>query len=359
MRVSLRLAAGTLMVLTVALAAAAQSPPPAGQLPPGQSAQAKPPAAAQGQKPPQVGKVVSEVRLVSVVFSVLDKHNHFVTDLGQNNFQVLDDDLPQQVEFFSRESDLPLRIGLLLDTSNSIRERLQFEQDAAFDFLYRVIRPGKDLAFLMTFDTHPQVQQGFTDNIEALRQAIYNQHAGGGTALYDAVYDASRDYLTNPPPAPAAGVDVRRVLVVISDGLDDLSDHARSEALEMAERAGVVIYSISTSNNWVSPDQQTTEGMPIKLHLSPGDEVLKQFSDDSGGRSFFPARVEDLSQAFVDIGLELRSQYSIAYTPSNHADDGKFHSIRVSIDRKDLKVRARKGYWSETLIALPAAHPGR
>jgi Ca-activated chloride channel homolog len=356
----LRFAASVLLGFTLALAAVAQSTqsPPAPQQQQ-QAAPAKAQPAAPGQKPPQVGKVVSEVRLVSVVFTVLDKHNRFVTDLGQKDFQILDDDLPQQVEFFSRETDLPLRIGLLMDTSNSIRERLQFEQDAAFDFFYRVIRPGTDSAFLMTFDTHPQIQQGFTDDIEALRQAIYNQHAGGGTALYDAIYAASHDYLMNPPPA-ANGGDLRRVLVVISDGLDDLSDHARSEALEMAERSGVVIYAISTSNNWISPDQQTTENMPLKIHLTPGDEVLQQFSDDSGGRAFFPGRVEDLAQAFTDIGLELRSQYSLAYTPSNHPDDGKFHSIRVSIDRKDLKVRSRKGYWSESVIKIPAtSHPGR
>lgn len=358
----LRFAASALLGFILALGAAAQTTQsaPASQPPQQQkqTTQAKTPAAAQSQKPPQVGKVVTEVRLVSVVFSVLDKHNRFVTDLGQKDFQILDDDLPQQVEFFSRETDLPLRIGLLIDTSNSIRERLQFEQDAAFDFLYRVIRPGTDSAFLMTFDTHPQIQQGYTDDIEALRRAIYSQHAGGGTALYDAIYAASHDYLMNPPP-PATGADLRRVLVVISDGLDDLSDHARSEALEMAERAGVVIYSISTSNDWVSPDQQIAEGMPLKIHLSPGDEVLKEFSDDSGGRAFFPGRVEDLAQAFADIGTELRSQYSLAYTPSNHAYDGKFHSIRVSIDRKDLKVRARKGYWSESLVKLPVANPGR
>jgi Ca-activated chloride channel family protein len=298
------------------------------------------------------------VRLVNVVFSVLDKKSRFVTDLSQKNFEIFDDDLPQQVEFFSRETNLPLRIGLLLDTSNSIRSRLQFEQNAAFEFLYRTIRPGKDQAFLMTFDTHPQIQQSFTDNLDLLRQAIYNQRSGGGTALYDAIYDASRDELLNPPP-PATGNNVRRVLVLISDGLDDLSNHTRSGAIEMAERAGVVIYTISTSTRWVSPDQRNAEGLPTIMHHTEGDKVLQQFADDSGGRAFYPARVEDLSQAFVDIGVELRSQYSIAYTPSNHPADGKFHHIHLElVGRKGMKIRARQGYWAEPAPAAPSGNPG-
>ncbi|MDE3137199.1 MAG: VWA domain-containing protein [Acidobacteriota bacterium] len=362
-----RAIAAAVLILAIGLTAASQSAQQPGQAktPPAQPAQ-NPPAkteenAPQQQKPPAVGQLKREVRLVNIVFSVLDKHNHFVTDLEKNNFEVFDDDIPQQVEFFSRETNLPLRIGLLLDTSNSIHSRLEFEQQAAFDFLYHIVRPGKDMAFLMTFDTHPQVQQTFTSNLDLMRQAIFSQRAGGGTALYDAIYQASNRYLRNPPP-PTTGTNIRRVLVVISDGLDDLSDHARSSAIEMAERSGVVIYTISTTNKWVSPDQQTSEDMPYLIHYTPGDKVLKQFADDTGGRSFNPYRVEDLAQAFVDIDTELRSQYSIAYTPSTHAEDGKFHPIHIEIlHRHGLKVRARQGYFAERPVLAPAptANPGR
>lgn len=345
--------AGVLLVLGMCVSAASQASKPAQTAKPAPQKQV----AAHAQKPPTVGRLKREVRLVNVVFSVLNKRDHFVTDLNRNNFEIFDNDIPQQVQFFNRETDLPLRIGLLLDTSNSIHGRLQFEQNAAFDFLFHILRPGKDLAFLMTFDTHPQLQQGFTDHLDLLRQAIFRQRAGGGTALYDAIYDASRDYLLNPPP-PSAGSNVRRVLVVISDGDDDLSNHTRDEAIDMAERAGVVIYTISTNNNWLSPEQKAAEGLPVLLHYSRGDRVLRQFAEDTGGRSFYPYRVEDLARAFADISTELRTQYSIAYTPSSHADDGKFHRIRIEIlHTHGLKVRARQGYWAPSPPGASGADP--
>ncbi len=345
--------AGVLLFLGLCASAASQASKPAQSAKPSPQKQA----ASQAQKAPTVGRLRREVPLVNVVFSVLNKHDHFVTDLGRKNFEIFDDDIPQEVQFFNRETDLPLRIGLLLDTSNSIHGRLQFEQNAAFDFLFHILRPGKDQAFLMTFDTHPQLQQRYTDQLYLLRQAIFRQRAGGGTALYDAIYDASRDYLWNPPP-PAAGNNVRRVLVVISDGDDDLSDHTRNEAIDMAERAGVVIYTISTNNNWLSPEQKESEGLPVLLHYSQGDRVLRQFSEDTGGRSFFPYRVSDLARAFADISTELRTQYSIAYTPSTHAEDGKFHRIRIEIlHTHGLKVRARQGYWAAPPPGSSGADP--
>jgi Ca-activated chloride channel family protein len=335
-----------LCALVLALMAGAQVGS-AGLQAPGQA-----PAAPGAQQTPQVGRVRRQVVLVNVVFSVLDRKNRFVTDLGREDFQVFEDGIPQHIEFFNRETNLPLRIGLLMDTSNSIRSRLEFEQNAAFDFLYRVLQRGRDLAFVMTFDSTPEVQQDFTDDLEALRSTIFRQRAGGGTALYDAIYQASLR-LMNPPPAPN-NQDVRRVLVVISDGLDNLSNHTRSEALEMAERAGVVIYPISTSVDWVAVDQRTPEGLPLKLHLTEGDEVLQQFADESGGRPFFPYHVSDLEQAFAAIGTELRSQYAIAYTPATHQDDGKYHRIEIQVMRKGLSVRARRGYWAERLRMVPA-----
>jgi VWFA-related protein len=296
--------------------------------------------------PPTIGPLKRQVQLVDIFFSVLNKQDRFVTDLTKKNFEIFDNNIPQQIEFFHPLSNLPLRIGVLLDTSNSIHSRLKFEKNAAFDFLYRNLRPGKDLAFVMTFSAQPQLVQGYTDRMSLLRKAIFGQRAGGGTALYDAIYDASRNYLLNPPP-PAHGDEVRRVLIVFSDGIDDLSNHTLDDAMYMAERAGVAIYTISTSNRWVSPDQRVAQGLPYKIHYSPGDKVLRELAQDTGGRSFYPYRVSDLARAFADIGTELRSQYSIAYTPTYRAEDGKYHTIHIEIlHEHGLRIHARQGYWA-------------
>ena len=297
---------------------------------------------APGDQQKQTPKIVSTTGLVHLVATVMDRRRNFVTDLSQTEFQVLEDGVPQQIRFFGRDTDLPLRIGLLLDTSNSIRPRLEFEQDAAIDFLSSVLRRNKDMAFLMTFDNEPEVVQDFTGDVSELMSAIRKQRAGGGTALNDAIYRAS-EKLISPPEPPGSNPEVRRVLVVISDGDDNLSDHALSESLEEAVRAEVAIYTISTNTDWIAIDNPNR---PMKYHLDPGDKVLQQFSDESGGRVFFPYRVDDLAQSFVDIGTELRSQYYIAYAPSVPLANGGYRKIQVDTDRKGLVVRTRKGYYA-------------
>jgi Ca-activated chloride channel family protein len=314
----------------------------------------------QPKQPPAPGSVVRrEVHLVNVVFAVSDRRNRFATDLDQKDFRVFEDGRGQRIEFFHRETDLPLRIGVLLDTSNSIRSRLKFEKEAAFNFLFDVLRREKDLAFIETFDSGPEIQQDYTNDIEKLRSAINRQRAGGGTALYDAIVQACASRLLHPPPGPADNPEVRRVLVVVSDGVDDLSNHTLADALEMAERAGVAVYAISTSTDWVALDQPTEEGIPRKLHLTGGDKILHRLAEDTGGRAFYPYRVDDLARSFQAIGTELRSQYSLAYTPTGHAADNKFHRIEVKVDRKGLIVHARKGYYAEGApAAAPPASPG-
>jgi VWFA-related protein len=286
------------------------------------------------------------VSLVDVLFTVLNRQNKIVADLNSENFRVFDDDAPQQIRFFNRQTDMPLRVGLLLDTSNSIRDRLQFEQQAAIDFLYNVIRRDRDQAFLMTVDDDPEMVQAFTGDLDRLREIILKQRAGGGTALYDAVYQACEQLLKLPPAVGNPDKDLRRVLVVISDGEDNLSRHSRGEALDIAQRAGIVIYTISTSTNWILPDQEARGDLANRKYMKDeGDKVLQQFSDESGGRAFFPYRVDDLAQSFAYIGTELRSQYSLAYVPARAAD-GKFHKIRIEVNAKGLQVRARKGYYA-------------
>src|SRR5258708_1652269 len=216
-----------------------------------------PPAAAQAPaQTDRQGTIVRNVNLVDVLFSVVTKREKLVTDLNKDDFKVFDDGVQQEITAFSQPTDLPLRIGMVLDTSNSIRDRLKFEQDAAIDFLFNAIRRGRDQAFLMTFDDGPQVIKDFTGDSGELRDTILKQRAGGGTSLYDAVYTASQQLLTNSPLPPGPNTDVRRVLVVISDGDDNSSTRSRGAAVEMAQRAGVIIYSISTSTQWVNIDDE-------------------------------------------------------------------------------------------------------
>jgi VWFA-related protein len=317
-----------------------------------------PAAAAEQEKPQQSGtKFITTVNLVDVLFTVLDRRNKLVASLEKQDFQVFDDNVLQDIRYFSKQSDLPLRIGMLLDTSNSIRDRLKFEQDAANNFLFSVLRPRKDEAFVMTFDDEPQVIQNFTNDTGALRDQILRTRSGGGTAVYDAIYEACEKELSHPPRPPGDQPDVvRRVMILISDGEDNLSTHTRSEAIEMAQRTSVVIYSISTSTQWITIEEPNKEHSGNrKYHLTEGDQILKSVAEETGGRVFFPYHVDDLDQSFQDIGEELRNQYSLAYNPTNHALDGRYHKIRVDTpEHKGYQVRARRGYYARTNATIPA-----
>src|SRR6202035_1822730 len=219
------------------------------------------------------------------------------------NFKVFDDSAEQEITSFSQPTDLPLRIGMVLDTSNSIRERLKFEQDAAIDFLFNALRRGQDQAFLKEFDDGAQIIKAFTGDTGDLRDTILKQRAGGGTSLYDAVYAASQELLNKSPLPPGPNTDVRRVRVVISDGDDNSSNRSRGAAVEMAQRAGVIIYAISTSTEWINEDEQNdpTKRVSRKYEKGEGDHVLEQLAAETGGRAFFPFRVDDLGQSFLDI----------------------------------------------------------
>jgi VWFA-related protein len=320
-----------------------------------------PPATPQDQQEIQKGPTIKvPVNLVDVLFTVLNRRNKLVSDLEQKDFRVLDDNVPQDIRYFSKQSDLPLRIGMLLDTSNSIRDRLKFEQDAANNFLFSVLRRNKDEAFVMTFDDEPEILQGFTGDTGALRDKILRTRAGGGTAVYDAIYDACFKELSHPPRPPGDQPDVvRRVLILISDGEDNLSTHTRAEAIEMAQRTSVVIYAISTSTQWVTLDDPSKEKSGNrKYHLTEGDKVLQDLADETGGRPFYPYHVDDLDQSFQDIGEELRNQYSLAYNPTNHQLDGRYHKIKIEIPgEKGYQVRARRGYYARVNQDTTTAKP--
>lgn len=265
---------------------------------------------------------------VNVVFTVTDKRDHFVKDLTQSDFRVIDDNKPADIEAFSRDTNLPLRVGLLIDASNSVRDRFKFEQEAAIEFLNQIIRPRYDKAFVIGFDTTPEVTQDFTDDAQALSHGVRMLRAGGGTAMYDAIYFACRDKLMGVDKGQIAS---RRAIILLSDGEDNQSRVSREEALEMALRAEVIIYTISTN----------TSGIKLR-----GDKVLEYFADQTGGKAFFPFKIEDVANAFTEISDELRSQYAISYKPADFVADGKYRKIEIVAENKKYHIRARKGYYA-------------
>jgi Ca-activated chloride channel homolog len=277
----------------------------------------------QEQAPP-IRVVVEEV---SVQFIVTDKSNRFLTDLRKEDFQVLEDNKPQEILSFSRESDLPLRIALLIDTSNSVRDRFAFEQQASADFLRSLLRQGKDKAMLGSFDSMAELVQDFTDDTDTLVSGIQSLRPGGGTALYDALFYACRDRLRHEAPPQSI---YRRAIIVLSDGEDNQSRTTRKQALEMAQRAEVTIYTITTN---------------IRGAQMPGDKILREFSEQTGGRYFQPRSWEELDETFLEIEQELRSQYSISYR-STSPRDTRFHGIRIIPTDENLRVRARQGYFA-------------
>jgi len=326
--------AATLLLASVAMLRAAPQSPATTQAPAAPAAPATP-----GQNQPPIRVTTG---LVHLVVTVTDRQHDLVTDLNQSDFTILENGVPQPITFFGRETDLPLRIALLLDTSNSIRARLQFEKDAAIDFLNKVIRRDKDLAFLVTFDNEPEVIQDYTDEVGLLNTAIRDQRAGGATALNDAISMAS-EKLSRAPAPRAEESDIRRVIVVISDGHDTLSDHALIDAINGSIRSEAVVYTVSTNTDWLAIDNPNK---PKKYNMDNGDRVLQQVADETGGRAFFPYKVDDLARSFLDISTELRSQYFVGYTPKNLPESGEYRKIIVETDRKGLQVRSRRGYYA-------------
>jgi len=272
--------------------------------------------------------IIRTVNEVSVVFTVTDKHNHYVKDLAKNDFKVIDDEKPvDNIRSFRRETDLPLQVGLLIDSSASVRDRFKFEQESAIEFLTETIRPRFDQAFVLGFDTILEVTQDFSDSTEQLSKGVRALRPGNGTRLYDAVYYACRDKLMKA----AQTASVRRALIVVSDGEDNQSHVSREEAIEMALRANAIIYTIST--NFPSG--------------GGGDKVLQRIADATGGRSFQPFQLSDVANAFMQIQDDLRSQYALSYRPPDFQHDGRYRTIEVLAQgRKGLRIRSRHGYYA-------------
>ncbi|HEY1801600.1 MAG TPA: VWA domain-containing protein [Terriglobales bacterium] len=273
--------------------------------------------------------ITRRVNEVNWVFTVMDRHGRYVKDLKKEDFSVLDNDRPvNRIRSFQNETDLPLQVGLLIDASNSIRERFKFEQESAIEFLNDTIRRKYDKAFVIGFDVAPEVTQDFTDDAQALSQGIRVLRPGGGTALFDALYFACRDKLMKEPhPGP-----VRKAIILLTDGDDNQSHVTREEAIEMAQRAEVVVYTISTN--------LTDKG-------GEGDRVLQRIADATGGRSYTPFQLTDVADAFGKIQDELRSQYSLSFRPPEFNPDGSFHTVQIlAKNHKGLRIRGRHGYYA-------------
>jgi VWFA-related protein len=270
-------------------------------------------------------RVVS--REVDLIFTVTDKKGAFVTGLQQQNFGLLDNGRPpENVIRFTQQTNLPLRVGIMLDTSSSIRQRFEFEQQAATDFLLQVLHPA-DRAFVEGFDVQTDVEQDFTNRIDLLDTGIRKLRPGGGTALFDSLYKTCRDQMLTLKQT----TDVRKALVLVSDGDDDYSRATETDAIKMCQRAETIVYTIST-NTGPSRDK--------------GDDVLQQISDATGGQAFFPTRIQDVSQGFLNIEAELRSQYSLIYVPANFRQDGSFRTIYLHCLDARFAVRVKKGYFA-------------
>jgi VWFA-related protein len=287
--------------------------------------------------PPTVDTSQPEARFsgsvtqVNVLFTVTDKKGRFVTDLTVNDFEVIENKKPQFIQQFTAETDLPLRLALLIDTSNSIQQQFRFEQQAAVRFIDDVMRPKQDRMLLVGFDSTPELVSDLTSDTELLEKGVNSMRPGGGTSLYDAICFAAKDKLMVDQPREK----FRRAIILITDGDDTQSRYTRDQALEMAQKADAVIYAISTNNTHAGTE---------------GDLVLKYLTDETGGQAFFPFKPEDLDQSFENVANELRHQYNIFYHPDPLKTDGLYHPIMLRVrTRKDLIVRARKGYYAPKL----------
>jgi VWFA-related protein len=251
----------------------------------------------------------------------------FITGLRSQVFGLLDDGRkPESVLHFYSQTNLPLRVGILLDTSSSIRQRFQFEQDSAIAFLLQVLHQN-DRAFVEGFDVQTDLEQGFTNNIDLLSQGIHRLRPGGGTAMYDALYSACRDQMLTLREASV----VRKAIVLVSDGNDNYSHALETDAIKECQRADTIVYAISTD---VSPSRDK------------GDDVLRRIAEMTGGQAFYPIRSEDVALGFISIQEELRSQYLLEYRPANFKQDGAFRTIYLHANDPKYHVRAHTGYFA-------------
>jgi VWFA-related protein len=322
----------TLLAFTVTLALCAQS-------------QTKPPA----QKPLEedLPSIKVDVDLVNVLASVRDKKGSLIPNLEKNDFTILEDGKPQPIKYFSKESDLPLTIGLLVDVSRSQENLIGIEQNAASQFFSQVLRK-KDEAFLISFGEESELLQDYTSSPRLLQDGLKGLKvssgvgglgpgpvptAGGprGTVLYDAVFLAASEKLRTEVG--------RKVIVVITDGVDEGSRLTINQAVEAAQKADAVVYSIEYE------DPRFYSGFGFNMG-GGGGSALHKLSDETGCHVYKVDRKTSLEQVFKELQDEMRSQYSIAYSPVNDRKDGSYRKLEIKLSNKDYKAQARKGYYA-------------
>lgn len=328
------------------------------------SEQAKP-AADQTKTAPTQGKITVEAKIVTVFATVRDKHGQLVASLTKDDFAVDEDGRPQTITYFARENDLPLTTGLLVDTSLSQRRVLDQEVDASYTFLDHVLR-DKDKAFIIHFDHEVELLADLTSSRQKLDAGLKaiktpqladasdrgSHHSGGGTLLYDAVYLASEELMKKQQG--------RKALIILSDGVDRGSKESLHDAIESAQRANTVVYSILFKGD--EPSGQHGGGYggggygghgggrnryPQQEQRPDGKKVLDRISKETGGRLFEVSKKETVDKIYGEIEQELRGQYVLGYAPDKGQTGTSYHKIHLTTKQKDLAVQARDGYYSE------------
>ena len=314
-----------ILLLTVAVAsgqpAKAQKPSPS-PIPPAESGQEK---------------ITVTTRRVRLPITVTDKKGQFVSGLSQSDFLVLEDKVPQQIDSFSNEqnNNLPLYVGVLMDTSPSTAGKLKFEQESAMNFIQTVVRPRRDRVLFATFDDQITLRQDFTDRLELLDRAVFAvKNTGEKTALYDAIWQFCDEKMRS-----AQG---RRALVVITDGDDTYSRADINDAIDIAQRTETTIFAISTKAGLSG----TVPGVEAGTTKDHGDKGLDRLCEETGGMAFFTGDMLSLERSFTKIANELRSQYLITYRPSNDHYDGSYRKVEVKLANASEKYRLRtkRGY---------------
>jgi VWFA-related protein len=266
------------------------------------------------------------VDLVNVPFTVTDSKGHLVSGLTKNDIAVEEDGRKQEIYSFSRENELPLTIGMLIDTSGSVARVLPDEKATAIQFLNSILQPN-DLTFVIGFERTVTLVQDYTEDKQKLREAINSLTIGQATSIYDAVYLACKEMF------PKEGG--RKAIILISDGQDTSSKVGFTESMIAADSSNAVIYSISNRI-----------GGFFGIRGTGSPETLKEYSSQTGGTVYFVGGRSDLTRVFEQIAEELRTQYTVAYTPSNTARDGKFRKIRIVTRDPTYRVKARTGYYA-------------
>jgi VWFA-related protein len=350
------------------------------QLPVQQAPNQQPPAQPQATPSSPQPKIAVEVKTVSVLASVRDKHGKTISNLTKDDFILTEDGRPQTIDYFARESDLPLRLGLLVDTSLSQRRVLEEERSASYSFLDHLLRVDKDLAFVIHFDREVELLQEFTPLRPKLQAALQSlqtpefdadrrsnggggygggggaggsgggrgRRGGAGTLLYDTIYLASDELMGKQHG--------RKAVIILSDGVDHGSKESLTTAIEMAQRSDTVVYSILFKGEAALGPMGGRTGPGGGRRGGPGGgypqqdrpdgkKVLQQISYETGGRLFEVSKKETVDKIYAQIEEELRNQYSIGYPPDKNAGAG-YHKIQLSTKQKDLTVQARDGYYS-------------